>query len=91
MSDLYHIYITPKTGVTREQVEEKLNLAVDWFRYHDRCYVVQTTSDENKWQTRLLPLVEPGGSLFVCKLEPSHYHGFIRKDFWEWFQPKIGG
>ena len=89
MSDLYHIYIKPKAGLTREKVEETLNLAVHWFRYRDQCYVVQTTSDEDKWQVRLLPLVEPDGALFICKLDPSHYNGVIRKDFWEWFQPRI--
>ena len=89
MSDLYHIFIAPNAGIERQQVEIQMNLAVDWFRYHDRCYVVETTSNEDKWQERLRPLVHPNGALFICKLDPSHYQGFIRKDFWEWFQPKI--
>lgn len=89
MADLYHISIVPKPGVTQEQVEEKLNLAVDWYRYRDGCYVLETTGDENKWQTRLQPLVDPSGYLFICKFDISHYHGFMGEDFWEWMQKKI--
>lgn len=89
MSDLYHIYIAPKSGVTRQQVEAKLNAGIDWFRYHDRCYVVETTSNEDKWQQRLQPLVEPDGYLFICKFAPRNYQGWMSKDFWEWFEGKL--
>jgi len=88
MSELYHIYIMPRNGVMRPQVEEKLNLAVNWFRYNERCYVVETTSNEDKWQERLLPLVNPGGYLFICKFDSTHYHGFMSPKFWEWFHER---
>ena len=89
MAAFYHIYITPQTGVTRAKVEEQLNLAKDWFRYHERCYVVETTSDELKWQARLLPLVQPTGHLFICKLDFTHYEGFMNQAFWDWIRPKL--
>ncbi|MGA2543199.1 MAG: hypothetical protein ABSG78_16740 [Verrucomicrobiota bacterium] len=89
MADLYHIYIFPKPGVEREQVEEMMSLAVDWFRYHKNCYVVETTSDENKWYERLSPLAEKGGHVFICKFDTNHYHGWMSKKFWEWFQGKL--
>jgi hypothetical protein len=89
MADLYHIFIRPHPPNTRAEVEEKLNLALDWFRYQDACYVVETTSDENKWKTRLLPLVEPDGFLFICKLDESHHHGFMKPSFWKWFDAKL--
>ena len=85
---LYHIYIKPKAGVTMEQVEKTLNLAQDWYRYRDGCYVVQTTSDENKWFARLNPFVEPSGFMFICKFNPRNYHGWMEQTFWDWFQPK---
>lgn len=90
MADLYHIFIIPKKGVGRAQIEEKLSLARNWFRYDERCYVLFTTSDENKWQRALLPLVEPDGRLFICKFEgKEHYHGYLRNDFWVWLKDKI--
>jgi hypothetical protein len=91
MADLYHIYIFPKQGVTKANIEARMNLARDWFRYNERCYVVKTTTDEKEWGERLLPLVDPGGYLFICRFDPAHYHGFMSSKFWEWFQPKANG
>jgi hypothetical protein len=89
MADLYHIYIKPKAGVTMDQIDEKMNLAVHWYRYHNSpIYVIQTTSDQVKWQERLLPLVHPDGFLFICKLDPTHYQGWMKKTFWDWFEPR---
>lgn len=88
MADLYHIFVIPKSGVTREQIEEKLNLAIHWYRYREGIYVVQTSSDEIKWKARLKPLVAPNGRLFICKIDTTHYEGWMGKDFWEWFEPK---
>jgi hypothetical protein len=88
MHYLYHIYVSPKAGVTQEQVEKKLNQAVDWYRYNQGSYVVFTTSDEDKWFARLAPLVKPEGYLFICKFDPSHRHGWMAESFWKWFQEK---
>ena len=85
MATLYHIYLAPKPGVTVQQVIKKLNLAVDWYKYGENCWIIKTTSDAGKWQTRLKPLVEPQGSLFIAKLEPTHQRqGWMPKSFWDW-------
>lgn len=84
MASFFHIYVAPKDDVTREQVEEKLNKAVDWFRYHANAYVVYTTSDVDTWMKRLKDLVEPDGSLFICKLDPRVTNGWMTDEFWEW-------
>lgn len=86
MADLYHIFIRPKTGVTEEEVKKKMNLAVDWYKYSEYCWVVKTTSNATKWQTRLKPLVEPKGTLLILKIDPSERQGWIAKGFWEWLK-----
>lgn len=83
---LYHIFLRPKAGVTTEQVTESMNLALDWYKYSDYCWVVKTTSDAAKWQTRLRPLVEPDGTLLIFKLDPSQRQGWIAKGFWDWLR-----
>lgn len=88
MADFLHIYIYPKSGVTREQVEAKMNAAVDWFRYYANSYVVYTTSDADKWQSRLLDIVKPDGSLFICKIDVTKTQGWMTKQFWEWLRKK---
>ena len=88
MANLYQIYISPKKGILQSQVEEKMNLAVDWYRLHDSVWVVETTSDAAKWQTRLRPLVVPDGVLFICKLDTSDRQGWMPKKYWEWIKAK---
>lgn len=86
MAAYFHIFIKPKSGVTDEMVKRKMDLALDWYKYSDYCWVVKTTSDEAKWQTRLKPLVEPDGSLLILSVDPSKRQGWIAKSFWEWLK-----
>jgi hypothetical protein len=90
MSQFYHIYISPKLGITRAQIQEKLNLAVNWFRYDDKNWIVCTTSDAKKWYSRLEQFVEPGGHIFIAKLNMSDYWGYMNKDLWEWIKKHKG-
>ena len=85
-SALYHIFIKPKFGVSEEMVKAQMNLAMDWYKYSDYCWVVKTTSDAAKWQTRLKPLVEPNGTLLIVKIDPSQYQGWTAKSFWDWLK-----
>ena len=82
----YHIYIKTKEGITTDKVEEKMNLALDWFRYDKGLYVVYSTSDVKKWMTRLKPLAESGGKLFICELNEDNRNGWMNKDFWKWLR-----
>jgi hypothetical protein len=90
MSTFLHVFIKPKRGVTDEMVTEKLNLAIDWYKYAENCFVVKTTSDVSKWQTRLKPLVEPDGSLLILTVDPTKRQGWIAKSFWEWLKKSVG-
>lgn len=89
MADFYHIFIQPKKGVTTDEVEEKMNLAIDWFRFTRNVWIVYTTSDEDKWQRRLKPLVKPEGSLFICRLNISLRNGWMTRDFWDWIKTNV--
>ncbi|MDG7001825.1 MAG: hypothetical protein JRN15_22235 [Nitrososphaerota archaeon] len=84
MAKFYHIYINPKQGVTTEQIEKKLDLAIDWFRYDSKNWVVFTSSDEDKWFERLKSFVQNGGQLFLCAFDISTRHGWMSKEFWDW-------
>jgi len=84
MGNFYHVFIEPKEGVTPQQVEDKMNLAVDWFRCTRNVWVLYTTSDHDKWQERLRPLVDPKGSLFICRLDVNERNGWMIRTFWDW-------
>jgi hypothetical protein len=81
-----HICLEPKQGIKMETIVEKMNLAVDWFRYTDTNWVVYTTSDISKWQRRLKEFADPDGSLFICELNINNRNGWMSKDFWKWLR-----
>ena len=85
MSSFYNIFIQPNTNVTDEQVEAKMNLALDWYRYSENNWLIKTSSDAAKWQSRLKSLVEPNGVLVILKIDPSDRQGWISKSFWDWY------
>ncbi len=84
MGQFLHVFIDPKPEITREQIEARMNLAVDWFRYHRGVYILYTTSEVDKWYSRLEDFVKPNGSLFICKLDITVRNGWMSKTFWEW-------
>jgi hypothetical protein len=88
MANLYHIYIKPKLGVSREQVERKLDLALDWIRYTDGCYLVYSSHSTGLWNIRLKPLVQNGGHVLILDIDPHAYHGWMPKDLWPWLNDK---
>jgi hypothetical protein len=88
MAHLLHIYISPKEGVSRAQVEAKLNLGLDWYRYAPNLYVVHTSSSVDKWKARLIDFIKPGGRLLILRLDASQRQGWMNKDFWEWLREK---
>lgn len=88
MATLFHVYLRPKNGVTSAEIEKKLNLALDWFKYGEYCWIVESTSDTARWQTRMKPLVEPDGSFFICKIDSEIRQGWMAKTFWNWLRGK---
>ncbi len=86
MSTLYHIYLKPKPEVAENDISKKLDLAIDWYKYGENCWIVKSTSEPDKWQTRLKPLVDPAGTLFICKLDATKRQGWMPKKFWDWLR-----
>lgn len=86
MATFLHIFLQPKQGVTDEAIKQKMDLAIDWYKYADNCWVVKTTSSVLTWQTRLKPLVTPSGTLLILTIDPTERHGWIARGFWEWLK-----
>ena len=86
MSNFYSIYISVKDSITTEQVKNEMDKALDWFRLDKNCWIVYSTSEIDKWMARLKKLVEPEGSLFICKMDITDRNGWMTKEFWEWLK-----
>src|SRR6266516_2896000 len=62
-ADFYMVYVSRKSDVGYKTLEEKMNLSVDWYRMSDSLWILHTTSDQEKWYSRLKPLCNYE---FVC-------------------------
>jgi hypothetical protein len=82
MPKFYHVTLIRKPGVTNEAVEEKMNLAVDWFKYSSHCWILWTTADAATWKERLSPLFRPDGRVLICKVDKADIDGFFPKGGW---------
>ena len=84
--NFYIIYIDRQKNASYADVKEKMNLAIDWYNINSTLWIIYTTSDEEKWYSRLEPLVIPGGHLFICKLDISRRQGWMKKGLWKWLR-----
>ena len=88
MADFYVIFIETKKGTEAAEVRAKMDLALDWFRITPNLWIVHTSSDVDKWQIRLKPLVQPDGALFISRLNIEESNGWMIDDFWVWINKK---
>ena len=86
----YVVYIERRSDVSLEDLEEVMNLANDWYRIRYNCWILYSTSDSEKWYSRLSPLVEDSGSVFICKLDSENSQGWMTKKFWAWLRREDG-
>ena len=86
MSKLLHINLIRKPGITDEQIQKQMNLAVDWFKYSSTSWLIWTTSDIAKWKLRLDPLFRPKGIVFICEIDPNNCDGFMNPEGWKWLR-----
>jgi len=85
-SKFYIIYVERNSDVSYKQLEEKMDLANDWYRIRENLWVVYSTSDPDKWYRRLSPLVKKEGNLFICQLQETRRQGWMNKKFWSWLR-----
>jgi hypothetical protein len=88
MAEFFNVYIYCKKDVPFEKLEKQMNLSLDWMRITQHVWILYSTSDIDKWQERLRPLVEPDGSLFICRIDIKKRNGWMSKQFWDWINSK---
>lgn len=86
IANYYMIYVKRNSEVTYDQLEDKMNLANDWYRIEEDLWIVYSTSDPEKWYSRLSPIVKDAGRVFICKLDISKRQGWMDSSFWKWLR-----
>lgn len=82
----YQVYLKPKNGIGAVDIEKKMNLALDWFKYDNSNWILYSNSSIEKLMARLKPLCDPDGRLFICELTIENRNGWMSKDFWAWLK-----
>jgi hypothetical protein len=82
----YVVYIDRDPNVSLEMVTAAMDKAVDWYRINESLWIVYTTSDADKWNSRLRPLTKESGNFFICKLDTANRQGWMSKGFWKWLR-----
>lgn len=82
----YHVYLLPKAGIQYSDIEKKMNLALDWFKYDKNNWVVYSSASLDTLITRFKPLAEKEGRVFICELNIKSRNGWMDKDFWAWIR-----
>ena len=82
----YMIFIDRNKDSNYENVKEKMNLAIDWYRIRENLWIVYTTSDQFKWYERLKNLVKNDGHVFICLLDIHQRQGWMKNKFWSWLK-----
>ncbi len=90
MANFYGIFIDPKPSASRDDVKKKMDLAIDWFRYDEKNWIVYTSSEAAKWYSRLQSLAVPDGHVFIVKLDLSDRSGWMSKQLWAWIKKRKG-
>jgi hypothetical protein len=89
-ANFYVVYIDRLPDVEYDSVKEKMNLSRSWYRITERLWVLNTTSNSEKWFARLSPFVKDTGSLLICKLDMSDNQGWMNEKFWAWVRKQSG-
>jgi len=79
----------PRLSPEDATLKKKLNLALDWHRISDDCWLVWTTCDAAKWYERLGDFArKKKGHVFICRLDARDRQGWMPKAVWTWLQSK---
>ena len=86
MARLYMVSAVPKRASLVARIERALNREQDWFRYQDGLWIVASVDSAEDISEDLEPYVKPGGHIFVCRLDPSDFNGYMSTEFWDWLR-----
>ncbi len=75
-----------KTPPSEKRVESKLNLAIDWVKFAPNSWLLWTSSDPDKWNSRFKTFMKSGDRVFVCEVDVSERSGVMPRSFWDFIK-----
>ena len=71
----------------RDQIQETVEGALDWYRFAPHGWVLWTNRIPRKtWYKRIHPKITENTTFLICELNADSRQGWMQKDFWEWLE-----
>jgi hypothetical protein len=86
MNHFYQISIRATPGVTADQIQKKIDVAPDWYRFGDGRWIVWTPATSKSWYDWLEPLIKPSGRITIFRLDMDDYFGYSDNSLWDWLK-----
>jgi hypothetical protein len=71
----------PKTTILEVPV---FDIAIDWIRYSQDCWIVYTTTGADWWYERIRHHMTVADRVFICELNMRDNSGWLDQWVWTW-------
>lgn len=77
-------FYAPALGRTAA-LEKTFNLALDWIRYEEHCWILYSNTELDTWRDRIrkLPSISENDSFFLTEFSQGEYSGYQHKAVWD--------
>ena len=85
----YLLTIDTTQDYDSDKLVKKLDIALDWLKIMEGVYFISSTSDINKWYSRIKDIL-PNNRFFITKIDISNgdYVGWLSRTKWNWIKEK---
>jgi len=68
------------------ELNETLNKANDWITIAPNCWLLWTSSEADKWYSRVKKHLSDGDRVFICEVNIEDRSGWMPRKFWEFIR-----
>ena len=83
MKAFYILTINPRDEYSTKNLKTKLNQALDWVQIMPNTFIIKSTSDKEKWYSRLKPVLEDN-TFFLVEIQLENRTGWLPNWIWDW-------
>lgn len=86
--NFYMVMVNVNPGLTIVDVQAALTNDIQWFRVANNVWIVHTYYDKDWLYSRLQPLANPSGTVFIVRFDLIDHQGWMNRDFIDWFNKR---
>lgn len=63
--------------------------SISWARPLKSQWFVETLNTPDWWNTQIMKFIDTNDRLFVCRITPNSYQGYLDQEIWDWLNPRV--